>query len=179
MASGRTTPGQNADVAPLETIERKIFVVRGIRVMLSTDLAVLYDVEPRVLVQAVKRNIERFPADFMFQLTTGEFENLKSQNVISSWGGMRTMPYGFTEQGVSMLSSVLRSERAVQVNIAIMRTFVKLREVMATHRDLALQIAGLEEKYSAHDQDIQVIFQTIRDLLTPPETAKKRIGFHA
>jgi hypothetical protein len=169
---------QVVSLAPGELIERKIHLVRGEKVMLSNDLAALYDVEPRVLVQAVKRNIGRFPPDFMFQLTRREFENLKSQNVISSWGGARrATPYAFTEQGVAMLSSVLRSERAVQVNIAIMRTFVKLREVMATHKDLEHQIAELERKYEGHDQEIQVIFQTIRELVAPPETPKKRIGF--
>ena len=115
----------------LENIERHIFLIRGHRVMLSADLADLYAVEPRVLVQTVKRNRDRFPADFMFQLTEQEFHRLKSQIVTSSWGGLRrAYPYAFTEQGVAMLSSVLRSNRAIQVNIAIMRAFVKLRELL-------------------------------------------------
>src|SRR5579863_8209702 len=113
--------------------------------MLSGDLAELYEVEPRALVQAVKRNQERFPADFMFQLSRAEHENLKSQFVISSWGGARATPYAFTEQGVAMLSSVLRSPRAVQVNIAIMRAFVKLREILASHRDLARRLSKMEK----------------------------------
>ena len=119
---------QSPAVVPVELIEKKIYLIRGHKVMLSTDLAKLYGVEVRVLVQAVKRNIERFPEDFMFQLSQEEYENLKSQIVTSSWGGARrARPYAFTEQGVAMLSSVLRSERAIQVNIAIMRAFVRLR----------------------------------------------------
>ena len=147
--------------------------------MLSTDLADLYAVEPRVLVQAVKRNSMRFPEDFMFQLTADEFEHLKSQFVISSWGGLRrATPYAFTEQGVAMLSSVLRSERAVAVNIAIMRAFVKLREIMTTHKDLARKIESLERKYADHDHEIQVIFKAIKKLLEPlPIPPKRQIGF--
>src|SRR5205814_3479813 len=134
-----------------------VFFIRGEKVMLAQHLAELYGVPVRVLNQAVKRNIKRFPADFMFQLTKEEFKHLKSQIVISSWGGLRrATPYAFTEQGVAMLSSVLRSERAVAVNIAIMRAFVKLREVMATHKDLASKIESLESKYADHDQEIQV-----------------------
>ena len=164
---------------PVELIERRISLIRGQKVMLSTDLADLYAVEPRVLVQAVKRNAMRFPEDFMFQLTAEEFENLKSQNVISSWGGLRrATPYAFTEQGVAMLSSVLRSERAVAVNIAIMRAFVKLREIMATHKDLASKIESLESKYAEHDQDIQAVFKAIKKLLEPlPTPPKRQIGF--
>jgi hypothetical protein len=122
----------------LEHIGKSIFIIRGQRVMLSTHLAELYGVEPRTLMQAVKRNIERFPADFMFQLTVEEYPNLKSQIVISSWGGQRrARPYAFTEQGVAMLSSVLNSQRAIQVNITIMRVFVRLRQMMVTHKPLA------------------------------------------
>ena len=164
---------------PVALIERRISLIRSQKVMLSTDLAELYAVEPRVLVQAVKRNKARFPKDFMFQLTAKEFENLKSQFVISSWGGLRrAAPYAFTEQGVAMLSSVLHSDRAVGVNIAIMRTFVKLREVMATHKDLATKIESLEARYAGHDDEIQVIFKTIKKLLEPlPIPPKRRIGF--
>lgn len=130
---------------PLERIERRILLLRGQKVMLSTELAELYEVAPRVLVQSVKRNRWRFPEDFMFQLTRPEYENLKSHSVISSWGGARrATPYALTEQGVAMLSSVLRSERAVQVNIAIMRAFVKLREILSTHRDLARRLNKME-----------------------------------
>jgi hypothetical protein len=147
---------------PVERIEQRIFILRGHKVMLSTDLASLYEVEPRALVQAGKRNLERFPSDFMFQLTAEEFENLKSQFVISSWGGMRrAMPYAFTEQGVAMLASVLNSRRAVQVNIEIMRAFVRLRKLLATHVDLARKIEALEEKY---DVQFKMVFEAYESL---------------
>ena len=140
--------------------------------MLSNDLAGLYGAQPKVLVQAVKRNLERFPSDFMFQLTRQEVANLKSQIVTSSWGGIRrAMPYAFTEQGVAMLSSVLRSERAIQVNIAIIRTFVKLRQILASHKDLA-------RKMQEHDRHISILFDTVKKLLAPPpEPKKNQIGF--
>jgi ORF6N domain len=160
-------------------IERRIYMIRGHKVMLSPDLAELYGVEARSLNQAVKRNLDRFPDDFMFQLTAAEFADLKSQTVISSWGGARrATPYAFTEQGVAMLSSVLNSNRAVQVNIAIMRAFVKLREVMATHKELAAKIEALERKYRTHDDELQVVFKAIKKLLEPPPAPpKRRIGF--
>ncbi|MCL5238377.1 MAG: ORF6N domain-containing protein, partial [Nitrospirae bacterium] len=142
-------------VVQQEVIEGKIYIIRGHKVMLSNDLAELYDVEPKVLIQAVKRNIDRFPEDFMFQLTNQEFVNLKSQIVTSSWGGIRrATPYAFTEQGVAMLSSVLRSKQAVLVNIAIMRAFVKLREILSTHKELAHKLAQLERKMEKHDDEI-------------------------
>ena len=146
--------------------------------MLSTHLAELYDVEPRALVQAVKRNIERFPEDFMFQLSEEEFVNLKSQTVISSWGGSRrAAPYAFTEQGVAMLSSVLHSKRAVMVNVEIMRAFVRLRQMLAGNIALARKLAALEKKY---DAQFKAVFDAIRELMTPPEPKKKRpIGFAA
>lgn len=170
--------GQMETIIPVEVIERKIYMIRGHKVMLSPDLAELYNVEPRSLIQAVKRNIERFPADFIFQLNDMEFENLKSQIVISSWGGLRrATPYAFTEQGVAMLSSVLRSKRAVQVNIAIMRAFVKLREVLSSHKELAYKLRQLETKIERHDDEIKMIFDTIRQLMKPPETKEKKIGF--
>ncbi|MCJ7538076.1 MAG: ORF6N domain-containing protein [Desulfobacterales bacterium] len=163
------------NLTPIEKIEKLIFLVRGQKIMLSTHLAELYGVESRVLVQAVKRNIERFPEDFMFQLSDGEFENLKSQFVISSWGGMRrAKPYAFTEQGVAMLSSVLRSKRAVLVNIEIMRSFVKLREMLATHKDLDRKLTKLERKY---DDQFKVVFEVIRQLMAPPDKKVKKIGF--
>ena len=131
--------------------------------------------EPRVLVQAVKRNIERFPEDFMFQLSTEEFANLKSQFGISSWGGVRTAPYAFTEQGVSMLSSVLHSTRAIQVNIEIMRAFVRLRQMLSSNAELSRKLATLEKKY---DIQFKAVFEAIRELMTPLEPRKKRpIGF--
>jgi hypothetical protein len=158
----------------LRRIEQAILVVRGQRVMLSTDLAALYDVEPGALVQAVKRNMERFPEDFTFQLTPDEYRILKSQSVISSWGGRRSQPYAFTEQGVAMLSSVLRSKRAVQVNVEIMRAFVRLRRILAENAGLARRLDELEKKY---DVQFKVVFDTIRQLMLPPEPKKKRIGF--
>jgi hypothetical protein len=160
---------------PAERIESRIFMLRSHKVMLSPDLADLYEVEPRALVQAVKRNIERFPADFMFQLNAREFEHLKSQFVISSWGGLRrAAPYAFTEQGVAMLSSVLRSKRAVLVNVEIMRAFVRLRQMLAAHADLARKLAALEKRY---DAQFKVVFEAIRELMTPPPEKKRPIGF--
>lgn len=163
-------------VIPVERIEGHIFLIRREKVMLSTHLAELYDVEPRILVQAVKRNIERFPEDFMFQLSAGEFANLKSQIVTSSWGGARrAAPYAFTEQGVAMLSSVLHSKRAIMVNIEIMRAFVRLRRMLASNVELARKLAALERKY---DAQFKVVFDAIRELMSPPEPRKKRsIGF--
>jgi len=145
--------------------------------MLDSDLARLYGVEARALNQAVARNRKRFPADFMFQLTPGEYESLRSQIVTSKKGrgGRRFRPYAFTEQGVAMLSSVLRSSRAVEVNIAIMRTFVQLRRLMDTNRDLARKIEALEKKY---DEQFAVVFDAIKELIAPPEPPKKQIGFH-
>jgi hypothetical protein len=162
----------------LEIIEKKIFIIRGQKVMLSPHLSELYDVEARVLIQTVKRNIGRFPSDFMFQLTKQEYANLKSQFVISSWGGARRAnPYAFTEQGVAMLSSVLRSERAMQVNIQIMRAFVKLREIISTHKELARKLKELELKVESHDEHITAIFEAINQLLAVEEKPKRKIGF--
>ena len=162
-------------IASVEQIESRMFLIRGQKVMLSMHLAELYEVEPRALIQAIKRNTERFPEDFMFQLSPEEFANLKSQFVISSWGGVRTAPYAFTEQGVSMLSSVLRSERAIQVNIEIMRAFVRLRQMLATNAELSRKLAALEKKY---DVQFKAVFEAIRDLMAPTDPKKKRpIGF--
>ncbi len=145
--------------------------------MLSTELAELYNVAPKVLVQAVSRNLDRFPKDFMFQLTKAELLNLKSQFVTSSWGGVRrATPYAFTEQGVAMLSSVLRSPRAVKVNIAIMRAFVKLREILASHRQLAQRLNEMESHY---DAQFKTVFDAIRELMQPPLKPRRRIGFNA
>jgi hypothetical protein len=164
---------------PQEAIGPKIFVIRGHKVMLSTHLAELYGVEVRALIQAVKRNIERFPDDFMFQLSNSEYKNLKSQIVTSSWGGIRRAnPYAFTEQGVAMLSSVLKSKRAIQVNIAIMRIFVKLRELFSTHKELAHKLTELERKIEKHDEEIKGIFEAIRQLMVIAEKPKRKIGFH-
>jgi hypothetical protein len=169
---------QSGSNLPIEVIEKSIYLIRGQKVMLSTHMAQLYGVEPRSLVQAVRRNIQRFPEDFMFQLTSEEFDALKSQFVISSWGGLRrARPYAFTEQGVAMLSSVLRSERAIQVNIAIMRVFVRLRQILATHKELATKLAELENRLKGHDEQILAIFEAIRALMVHPEKSKKKIGF--
>ncbi|MFH0989178.1 MAG: ORF6N domain-containing protein [bacterium] len=158
-----------------ERIEQRIYFLRGEKVMLSTDLARLYQVAPRVLVQAVKRNADRFPIDFMFQLSSEEFLTLKSQIVTSSWGGLRrAIPYAFTEQGVAMLSSVLRSKRAIRVNIEIMRTFVHLRQILATHENLAHKLNELERKY---DVQFKIVFEAIRELMKPPEPKRRPIGF--
>jgi len=166
---------KKAHLITTEKIEQLIFLISGHKVMLSLHLAEMYGVETRVLVQAVKRNIDRFPEDFMFQLTDEEFKNLKSQIVISSWGGMRrAKPYAFTEQGVAMLSSVLRSKRAVQVNIEIMRAFVRLRQMLSAHRDLEHKLNSLEKKY---DEQFKIVFDAIRALMSSPEKPKREIGF--
>ena len=158
-----------------ERVEGKILLIRSTKVMLDRDLAELYEVETRVLNQAVQRNIERFPGDFMFQLTKEEFNILKSQIVTSSWGGIRKLPYVFTEQGVAMLSSVLNSQRAIQVNIQIMRAFTKLREMLLTHKDLKRKIEAMEKKY---DRQFKIVFDAIRQLLEPPKKPITRvIGF--
>ncbi|MCG3138987.1 MAG: hypothetical protein HJJLKODD_02859 [Phycisphaerae bacterium] len=163
-------------VIPQERIEQAILLLRDEKVLLDSDLAKLYGVSTRVLVQAVKRNILRFPSDFMFQLTAQEFAILRSQSVTSSgWGGRRTPPYVFTEQGVAMLSSVLNSERAIMVNIEIMRTFVRLRAMLASHAALSRRLNALERKY---DAQFKVVFDAIRELMEPPPAKKKKpIGY--
>jgi ORF6N domain len=156
---------------PVERIAQKIYLIRGQKVMLDSDLAELYDVPTKRLNEQVKRNLERFPTDFMFQLTLEEAENLRSQFATSSsaYGGRRYLPYAFTEQGIAMLSSVLKSERAVEVNIAIMRTFVKMRELMASHAELARKIEAMEKKY---DEQFQEVFTIIKKMLIPPPSNK-------
>ena len=145
--------------------------------MFDNDLAVLYGVTTGNLNKAVVRNSERFPEDFMFQITADELKNLKFQNGISSWGGRRSLPYAFTEQGVAMLSSVLRSKRAIAVNILIMRTFAKLREVLSTHKELATKLNELERRATGHDEDIKALIMAIRQLMEPPQQRKRQIGF--
>ena len=158
-----------------EHVERNILLIRGHRVMLDTDLAKLYGVPTKVLNQALKRNATRFPADFMFQLTSEETTTLRSQIVTSkSRGGRQYRPYAFTEQGVAMLSSVLHSERAIQVNIAIMRAFVQLREMIGSNKTLARRLNELEKKY---DSQFRVVFEAIRELKAEPGPKVKRIGF--
>ena len=169
----------NISFIPSERIEQSIWLIRKQKVMLDSELASLYQVETKVLNQAVQRNIGRFPDDFMFQLAEQEFSNLKSQIVTSSlWGGKRKLPFVFTEQGIAMLSSVLRSERAVQVNIAIMRAFVKLRGMMQSQSLIKREIASLKLQYQDHDEQIKSIFMMIDEIIAPPTPKKKRgIGF--
>ncbi len=167
-----------SDLFSVEVIATKILEIRGKKVMLDNDLAYLYGVATKVLIQAVKRNISRFPDDFMYQLTKQEVANLRSQFVTSSWGGRRYLPFVFTQEGVAMLSSVLNSKRAIKVNIQIMRAFVKLKELLLTHRELGVRIEALERKYANHDENIKKIFEAIRQLMIPPEEPKRRIGFH-
>src|ERR1035438_1865962 len=161
-------------IIPAEGIERAILLIRGQKVMLDVNLATLYGVPTKAFNQAVTRNLNRFPKDFMFQLTGEEFANLRSQIVTSSWGGRRTAPFASTEQGVAMLSSVLHSDRAVQVNIEIMRAFVRLRQILASHADLARRLDSLEKKY---DVQFKAVFDAIRELMRPAVPRRRAIGF--
>ncbi|OGF18739.1 hypothetical protein A3I35_00535 [Candidatus Falkowbacteria bacterium RIFCSPLOWO2_02_FULL_45_15] len=174
---------------PLEKVEDKILLIREQKVMIDSDLAFLYGVEVRVLNQAVKRNIERFPKEFMFQLTKEELINLKSQSVTSSYSrsqfvilkrgqNIKYLPYAFTEHGVAMLSSVLKSKRAVAININIVKAFIRLRELAFSYKDLARKLWELEDKYSGHDKKIQEIFAALRGLANKPVSQNvKEIGF--
>ena len=162
---------------PVEVVVSRILLLRNQKTLLDADLAELYGVPTKVLLQAVKRNLERFPDDFMFQLTDQEFSHLRSQSVTSSWGGRRHAPYAFTEQGVAMLSGVLNSPRAISVNIEIMRAFVRLREMLASNKDLAAKLNAMEHKLESHDQAIAGVLNAIRELMRPPETKKRPIGF--
>lgn len=166
-----------AHLIPAETIASKIVFIRGKKVMIDKDLAKLYGVATKNLNKAVKRNLERFPEDFMFQLNEDEVERLRFHFGTSKRGGLRYRPYVFTQEGVAMLSGVLNSPRAVQVNIQIMRVFIKLREVIATHKDLAIKIDELEKKYSDHDDKISEIFKAIRRLMEAPASRKVIRGF--
>jgi len=171
-------------IAVDEEIISKIYLIRGIKIMLDKDLAELYDVTTGNLNKAVKRNLKRFPNDFMFQLTEAEFKNLIFQSGTSSWGGTRKMPYGFTEQGVAMLSSVLNSDRAIEVNIRIIRIFTRLREMLLTNKDILLKLENIEKSLMIQDsrtakneEDIQMIFEALKQLLNPPQVQRQRIGF--
>lgn len=168
------------NLVPVERIEGRILLIRGEKVILDSDLAVLYEVETKQLVRAVKRNIKRFPGDFMFQLTQEEFNHLRCQigtSSSASWGGRRYPPYAFTEHGVAMLSGLLNSERAVHVNIEIMRAFSRLRKMLATHSDLEKKIQQLEKKY---DVQFKMVFDAIRELMNPPTTeSKTKIGYQS
>lgn len=161
-------------IVPLERIEGSIYLIRGEKVMLDEGLAKLYQVETKVLNQAVSRNIDRFPEDFMFRVSKEEFDILRSQIVTSRWGGRRYPPRAFTEQGVAMLSSVLKSKRAVQVNIEVMRTFVRLRQMLASHEDLARKLSAMERQY---DKQFKTVFDALRQLMAPPTKEKRPIGF--
>ena len=164
------------NIIPEERIEKMIFLIRGKKVMLDRDLAFLYGVKTKVLIQAIKRNIERFPNDFMFQLNVKEFGVLRSQIVTSSWGGRRYNPFVFTEQGVAMLSSVLQSKKAIHINIQIMRTFSKLRRILSSHKDILRKVEEMESKY---DRQFKIVFDAIRAMLNPPPKPKMKIGFVA
>ena len=163
-------------IVSAERIERVILLIRGEKVMLDRDLAALYGVTTSNLNKAVTRNIDRFPRDFMFRFTREEFKNLKFHSGTSRWGGTRKPPRAFTEQGVAMLSGILRSRRAVLVNIEIMRTFVRLRQLLTTHKDLARKLDALEKKY---DSQLAQVFEAIRQLMEPPKPSRERIGFRA
>jgi hypothetical protein len=167
-------------IVPIDRVQQRILIIRAQRIILSADLAALYGVPPKQLNQAVQRNRERFPDDFMFQLTPAEFRILKSQFVTSSWGGARrARPYAFTEQGVAMLSAVLRSPTAVRVSIEIVRAFVRLRQLLASHEDLRHKFEALERKLSEHDRRFTIVFDAIRQLMEPPDDPPKPpIGFH-
>jgi len=161
------------NIIPTEVIEKRIFIIRSQKVMLDFHIAELYQVETKLLKRAVKRNKDRFPSDFCFELTTDEFRHLRYQIGASRWGGTRYSPYAFTEQGIAMLSGVLNSARAVQVNITKMRMFVKLRQVLSTHKDL---VRKLEEFVNKYDKQFQIVFDAIRQLLTPPDKPKREIA---
>ncbi len=174
------TKKKDTALVPVEHITQSILILRGHRVLLDSDLAGLYDVQTKVLLQAVQRNRRRFPEDFMLQLTIQEWTVLRSQSVTLKPGRgqhRKYLPYVFTEQGVAMLSSVLRSERAIAVNIEIMRAFVRMRELLASNKELAQKLAELERKVSTHDQAITGILKAIRELMNPPVQKKRPIGF--
>ncbi len=161
-----------------ETVVSRIYIVRNHRVMLDSDLAELYGVPTRVFNQAVKRNKERFPADFMFQLTDGEYDSLRSQIVISNQrGGRRYLPYAFTEHGAIMAATILNSQRAIEMSVFVVRAFVQLRDLLSSHKQLSSRLDDLERKLASHDRDITMIINAIRNLITPPSQKKRQIGF--
>jgi hypothetical protein len=164
---------------PDEVLMNKIYLVNEIKVMLDSDLADLYQVGTKRLNEQVKRNPERFPEDFMFQLTREQWENLKSQNATSSWGGRRTLPFAFTEQGVAMLSSVLNSSVAINVNIQIIRVFTKMREMLLTHKDLLIQMEEIRKKVTGQDEKIELIFNYLKQFIKEQEKPRKSIGYRS
>lgn len=167
----------NILVIPDEVVISKIFIIRNQKIMLDSDLAELYQVETKQLKRQVKRNIERFPNDFMFELTKNEFSNLRSQNGTSKWGKTRYNPLAFTEQGIAMLSSVLNSDIAIKVNIQIIRTFTKMRELLLTNHDLILEMEKIRKKVSGQDENIEMIFKYLRQFVKEKEKPRKKIGF--
>ena len=163
--------------APETTILERIHLLRGQKVMLDQDLAALYGIETKAFNQAVKRNIERFPEDFMFELTLEEYEHLRSQSVTSSWGGRRYLPKAFTEQGVAMLSGILSTPIAIEVNIRIIRVFARMREMLITQQDILLRLEQLERQTDDQSKEIELIFSALRELLQPPCQPRKAIGY--
>ena len=177
MVAPRSSSPSKLSVS-VSLIERRIYLIRRKKVMLSNDLGELYKVEVRTLVQALKRNEDRFPADFMFQLNAKECQSLKSQIVISSWGGARrARPYAFTEQGVAMLSSVLRSRRAIQVNVGIMRAFVRLRELLESDEELNRKFRAVIRRLATHEKYFKVVFDELKKLTNQPMPSRRSIGF--
>jgi phage regulator Rha-like protein len=176
LGNGKIMDGQ-ISLVPIERIEKAILLIRGEKVMLDSDLAEIYGVETRILNQAVQRNINRFPSDFMFQLTAAEAQSLRSQIVTSNEGrgGRRYLPYAFTEHGALMLANVLNSERAAQTSVQVVRAFVKLRQMLASNAELARKLDAMEKKY---DKQFKVVFEAIRQLMSPPEPKRREIGFH-
>ncbi|MDP4264109.1 MAG: ORF6N domain-containing protein [Bacteroidota bacterium] len=168
---------KNKLIMPDKLVMNKIYIIRGQRIMLDMDLAELYQVETKQLKRQVRRNIDRFPEDFMFELTTKEFENLRSQFGTSNWGGIRYMPMAFTEQGMAMLSSVLNSETALQVHIQIIRVFTRMKEMIMMHKDILLQLEKIEKELAGHNEDITLIFEYLKKLLNPPQPPRPQIGF--
>ena len=164
-------------LVPVEIIQSKIFFIQGQKVIFDRDLAELYGVSTKRFNEQVKRHIKRFPSDFMFQLKQKEWDNLRSQFATSSWGGRRYPPYLFTEQGVAMLSSVLKSKRAAQVNISIMRAFVRIRELVMSNKVILQKLESLERKYASHDVKIETLFEEMREFMAEPKKPARRIGF--
>jgi hypothetical protein len=167
-------------IIPQETVEQRIFLIRGCKVMIDKDLAELYGVKTKYLNQQVRRNAQRFPKEFVFQLSEQERNELVAIcNRFETMKHSSSLPYAFTEHGVAMLASVLNSDRAIKMSILIIKTFVKLREIISTHKELSCKLSELERKFEKHDEAIQGIFEAIRQLMVVPETPKRRIGFHA
>ncbi len=164
-------------IIPDELVMNKIYLIRGQKVMLDFDLAKLYSTEAKRLKEAVRRNVDRFPDDFMFQLTRDEYKILRTQIASSSWGGTRYLPLAFTEQGVAMLSSVLNSPTAISVNIQIIRVFTRMRALILTHKDILLKLEKMERKMGSHDEQIALIFSYLKKLLNPQQQPRQRIGF--